>query len=125
MTPSNVSRKSAPKSVPLMYGIVAGSLIAIIAALALVFVPPSTPSIAEFAPQVQEEIEEAPLNQSSQFGSGSGGACAPGQVCEADTGIGVVAPRQVIDKARVRRCVAGNPPRQIEDPQSPPCVNFW
>src|SRR5256885_6473236 len=25
---------------------------------------------------------------------------------------------------RVRRCI-GDPPRQIEDPQSPPCVPYW
>lgn len=30
----------------------------------------------------------------------------------------------MIEKARVRRCV-GNPPRQTEDPQSPPCVAYW
>jgi hypothetical protein len=29
-----------------------------------------------------------------------------------------------IERARVRRCV-GEPARQIEDPQSPPCVPFW
>lgn len=36
----------------------------------------------------------------------------------------ILAPRKVLEKARVRRCV-GDPPRQIEDPQSPPCVNYW
>ncbi|HVL80375.1 MAG TPA: hypothetical protein VM840_02130, partial [Actinomycetota bacterium] len=33
-------------------------------------------------------------------------------------------PAQVIDQPRVKRC-QGQPPRQTEDPQSPPCVPFW
>jgi hypothetical protein len=31
---------------------------------------------------------------------------------------------RVIDVKRVRRCV-GDPPRQTEDPQSPPCINYF
>src|SRR4051794_6750664 len=33
------------------------------------------------------------------------------------------APTPTIDQPAVRACV-GTPPRQIEDPQSPPCVNY-
>jgi hypothetical protein len=33
-------------------------------------------------------------------------------------------PDDNVDSLRVHRCV-GNPPRQIEDPQSPPCVPYW
>ncbi len=100
-------------------------MLIVIAALALVFVPPSPPSVAEFAPQAQDTIEEAPNQQSSRFGGGAGGACALGQVCD-DEASSQLPPtkRTVIDKARVRRCV-GDPPRQIEDPQSPPCVQFF
>lgn len=117
------SRQS--KSIPLIYGAIAGALLLVIAAMALVFVPPSPPQIAEFAPQAQEQIEDAPDRQSSQFGSGAG-VCVEGLVCEvpgssqASSG----ADRRIVERARVRRCV-GNPPRQTEDPQSPPCVNYW
>ncbi len=113
------------KSIPLIYGGIAGALLIVIAALALVLVPPSPPQIAEFAPQAQEQIQDAPNQQSSQFGSGGTGLCAAGQVCE---GLEAQAPASTkprfIDKARVRRCI-GDPPRQIEDPQSPPCVNYF
>ncbi len=118
-------RQSQSKIVPLIYGGIAGALLIVIAALALVLVPPSPPQVAEFAPQAQEQIEEAPNKQSSRFGAGEG-ACFVGQECES----AVVkdgsskAPRRVVEKTRVRRCI-GTPPRQTEDPQSPPCVNYW
>src|SRR5688572_12407961 len=35
-----------------------------------------------------------------------------------------VRPTAAVDVPRVRRCV-GDPPRQTEDPQSPPCVAAW
>ncbi len=119
------SRTNQSKTVPLIYGGISAVLLLVIAALALVFVPPSPPSVAEFAPQAQEALEQALEQQSSQFGSGTGGACALGQICDDETS-SQLSPtkRTVIEKGRVRRCV-GDPPRQIEDPQSPPCVAFW
>ncbi len=95
-----------------------------IAAIALVVVPPSPQSVSEFAPQVVEQIEDSPEKQSSQFGTGAGGLCATGQLCEGSVTPGISPSKKVIEKARVRRCV-GDPPRQIEDPQSPPCLNYW
>jgi hypothetical protein len=96
------------------------------------------PAIAEFAPQAAEQIKETPKEQASQFGSGEGeGDCPPGAECAAGEGDGAgpgggeepppststtVAP--VIGPASLKRCV-GDPPRQIEDPQSPPCVPYW
>lgn len=109
------------KSIPLIYGGLAGLLLIVIAGMALVLVPPSPPQVAEFAPQAQEQIEDSLEDQSSQFGSGAG-ACAAGQVCDF-TDL-MPRARAVVEKTRVRRCV-GNPPLQIEDPQSPPCVNYW
>ena len=120
------------KSVTLTYGTVSAVLLLVIAAVALIVQPPSPPALAEFAPQPDKTIDEGPDNQSSQFGTGGAGACSAGQVgCE---GVGRTTttlpeddggPSQpVIDKARVRRCV-GDPPRQIEDPQSPPCAPYW
>ncbi len=115
--------KRQSKTVTFVYGALAALLLLVVAAVALVVVPPSPPSISEFAPQAIENIVQAPDQQSSQFGSGAG-ACAAGQVCEGPDGAAIPLQRKVIEKARVRRCV-GDPPRQIEDPQSPPCVNYF
>jgi hypothetical protein len=121
------------RSVAFVYGGVAGVLLVVVATVALVVAPPSPPSVAEFAPSAEETIDKAPDSQSSQFGAGAGGACAAGQVCEGPQATttttaalarpGTTTPPVVV-KARVRRCV-GDPPRQTEDPQSPPCVNYF
>ncbi len=117
------TRKRQSKTVTFTYAAVAAALLAVVAAMALVFVPPSPPRVAEFAPQVVDPIVDAPSQQSSTSGSGTTGACAKGQICEAPNA--VTAPlKRVIEKARVLRCI-GDPPRQIEDPQSPACANFW
>jgi hypothetical protein len=129
-----LTTRRQPRSVHLIYGVVSTALLAVIAAVALVVAPPSPPSVAEFAPQAQKTVDEAPRDQSSRFGSGAG-SCAVGQVgCEAVelstttttrpvSGPAAAASAEVL-RTRVRRCV-GEPPRQTEDPQSPPCVNFW
>ena len=122
------------RSVSLVYGGIAGALLMAIAVVAIVVVPPSPPSVAEFAPSAEETIDEAPDDQASRFGAGDG-ACAEGQTgCEAtttttsaaatDVGTDTKTVKPTVVKARVRRCV-GDPPRQTEDPQSPPCVNYW
>lgn len=133
------SQRRQGKAVTTTYGALTLVLLAVIVSVALALTPPAPPAVAEFAPQAQDTIEEAPKNQSSQFGTAEGGDCVPGQACElVINGTRVTIPAdQVppkpkpptegaphIDKARVRRCV-GNPPRQTEDPQSPPCVNYW
>ncbi len=111
------------KAVTVAYALLAGLILLVIAALALVAVPPSPPSVSEFAPQAVDQIEDSPEQQSSQFGGGTG-SCATGQVCEGQDAGQILAQKKVIERARVRRCV-GDPPRQIEDPQSTPCVNYW
>jgi hypothetical protein len=135
---ANVVRqgKRQSRSVTFVYGGIAGIMLVTIATIALVVAPPSPPSVAEFAPSAEKQIDQAPQSQSSRFGNGAGGACAPGQVgCEAfgttttaaaakTASPSTTAAPGTIVKARVRRCV-GDPPRQTEDPQSPPCVNYW
>jgi hypothetical protein len=117
-----------------VYGGVSGVLLLVVATIALVVAPPSPPSIAEFAPTVEKTVDEAPDSQSSRFGTGEGGACAAAQTdCAGPDAVTTTTalsggpgapPRGEIVKARVRRCV-GDPPRQTEDPQSPPCVNYF
>ncbi len=122
MTPGG-PRVRQSKAVTIAYASLAAVILLVIAAIALVVVPPSPPSVSEFAPQAQEPIKDAPNQQSSQFGSGAG-ACAAGQICEGPDARAIAPPKKVVEKARVRRCV-GDPPRQTEDPQSPPCVNYF
>lgn len=91
-------------------------LVVIVGAFALTVRQPPPPSIAEFAPQAQEQIKEAPVEQSGAFGGegpGEEGFVAP-----------TPSPPPSIVVPRVRSCV-GDPPRQTEDPQSPPCVPYW
>jgi hypothetical protein len=110
-------------------------LLLAVAALALVVTPPAPPGIAEFAPRANETVDEALKQQASQFGQGDGGDCGAGQDCAAGGGtgatttttpfvVGAVPPKRVIEQARVKHCI-GDPPRQTEDPQSPPCANYW
>ncbi|MDQ1439389.1 MAG: hypothetical protein QOK43_3018 [Acidimicrobiaceae bacterium] len=145
VTPSGavVARVSGPRrpQSPVggyVHGVVVLALLLAIATLALVVTPPSPPGIAEFAPRASETIDEALKQQASQFGSGEGGDCGAGQDCAAGAGTGVTTttttvpglapgtapPKRVIEQARVKHCV-GDPPRQTEDPQSPPCANYW
>ncbi|MGI8792956.1 MAG: hypothetical protein ACR2H3_07255 [Acidimicrobiales bacterium] len=108
-------------------------LLAIMLAVAVIALPASQtppPAIAEFSPNAQEQITEAPPEQTSDFGEGEGGS-ATGNGSGTDPGpAGTVGgsttttTQPTIDRGKVRRCV-GNPPRQTEDPHSPPCVNFW
>jgi len=123
----------ARKTWRLASGVYAGMTIAMVVLLAVFAItatqtPP--PAIAEIAPQAAEQIKEAPESQSSSVGSADGGLGGEGSLQPTTTlapepvpGVTTTAP-PVIERARVRRCV-GNPPRQTEDPQSPPCVPFW
>lgn len=134
---TGVERPSRPSTVGgMVHGGTVLVLLLVIATLALVVKPPAPPGIAEFAPRATETIDEALKQQASQFGTGDGGDCGAGQQCAAGGGTGVTtttttlpvrgpAPKKpVIDELKVKGCV-GDPPRQTEDPQSPPCINYW
>jgi hypothetical protein len=88
---------------------------------------PPPPTIAEFAPNAVEQIEDAPEEQTSDVGEAAGPCPADEPDCDVPTPT-PLAPADdddvTIDVPRVRKCV-GDPPRQIEDPQSPPCVPYW
>ncbi len=109
-----------PRTPGMVNGIVALVMVLLLAAVALTARQPPPPSIAEFAPQATEQIKDAPPEQSSKFGSGPGGD----GIGEGGPPTTIPKPREIIDRARVRRCI-GDPPRQIEDPQSPPCVPYF
>lgn len=129
----HLKQGSRTRSVTVLYAFVAAAILVAVATFAMVLAPPAPPVVAEFAPRADERIDEALKSQASSFGTGEGGgACLAGMTCTGGDGSGAGpgggAPTTTIpatvDETRVRRCV-GEPPRQTEDPQSPPCVNFW
>lgn len=123
-------RPQQPRVVAVAYGTLAMLLIVVVATVALVVRPPVAPAVAEFSPTDPQRIEEAPEGQDSRFGTGGegtcvGGGCAGGRNGSAlGPGATTNTTARIIDGNRVRRCV-GDPARQVEDPQSPPCVNYW
>lgn len=106
----------------------------LLATVALNARQPPPPPIAEFAPAAQAQITNAPAELAGDVGSGSGGSggrgpgggTTPPGAPDTTTTTGAAGPGRPprVDLASVRRCV-GDPPRQIEDPQSPPCVPFF
>jgi hypothetical protein len=88
------------------------------------------PTVAQFAPQAVKQIKKAVKDQSSRFGVGNG-VGSDGRGPGAGPGGGPSAPPlpsppplPTSSVPVTHRCV-GDPPRQIEDSQSPPCVAFW
>ena len=105
---------------------IAALLLAIIVPLALLASQQPPPAIAEFAPQDQQQIKKAPSAQVGDLGEGDlNGQTPPSPSPQASGIVSQLLPSPpLIDVARVRRCV-GSPPRQTEDPQSPPCVPYF
>lgn len=115
-----------PRSPGIAFAVLTVVLVALVGLFAFTSRQPPPPTIAEFAPQSVENITDAPTDQSSSSGRGAG-PCVNGQACDAGNGEAPIPTTPVqapIDVPRVRKCV-GDPPRQIEDPQSPPCVPYW
>jgi hypothetical protein len=112
-----------------VYGVVSVVMVLIVAAFALTARQAPPPSIAEFAPQSVEQIKQALAEQSSQFGSGANGngttatssTTAPASLAGHGT---TTTATQAPPIPAVHQCI-GDPPRQIDDPQSPPCVPFF
>src|SRR5437870_3600261 len=119
---SGVPGQRLPGAVNLLLTVL---IVAIVGTLALRASSQEPPSIAEFAPQAQQPIKDAPEEQTSVAGQGGeglgiGGVPTPSVVPSSVAG----GPPKAIDRGQVRHCI-GNPPRQTEDPQSPPCVPYW
>ena len=126
-----VERSRRRPSAGIVYVALSTVIAVVLAAVAVTAAQSPPPAIAELAPAAVQQITDAPTEQSSQLGSADGGGGGAGDETPSTTttvvaggadGVGPERPR--IERARVNRCV-GNPPRQIEDPQSPPCVPFW
>ena len=109
-----------PRTPGVAYTALAAAFVVVLAALALTARQPAPPTIAEFAPQAVQQITVPDVTESSSERGAGGG---PGLDAGVQGGESIDM-RAQIDVARVRNCV-GDPPRQIEDPQSPPCVPYW
>ncbi|MHB8507856.1 MAG: hypothetical protein ACYDGR_04305 [Candidatus Dormibacteria bacterium] len=103
----------------------------VIVPLALRANQPPAPLIAEFAPEARQQIKQAPSEQGGDIGQpGAGGGASVPSPSPLPSPSGQAlrpSPSPALVRrpgAPTHRCV-GNPPRQIEDPQSPPCVPAW
>lgn len=94
-------------------------MLAVVVVLAFKAQAGSMPQIAEFAPTAQHPINQAPAEQSSSLGSAGAGGGRAAPVKSPSPGPGADGTGAVY-----LHCV-GDPPRQTEDPQSPPCVPYW
>jgi hypothetical protein len=86
------------------------------------------PTVAQFAPQAVKQIKKAPKEQSSRFGTGNGvgtDAARGNGPGGAGSPLPSISPPTLPGPEPVTHRCIGDPPRQIEDSQSPPCVPFW
>ncbi|HEX9889652.1 MAG TPA: hypothetical protein VGA69_09260 [Nitriliruptorales bacterium] len=124
--------RNRPRTPGLLNVAAVGVVVTLVGTLALGARQQPPPTVAEFAPQAVEQIEEALPEQADPVGhpEGPGPPIQPGdptpseQPGDGATPDPTASPTPPVEQARVRRCV-GDPPRQTEDPQSPPCVPFF
>jgi len=125
-------QRGNPRGPGAVYALATVALVALVAAVALTARQPAPPDIAEFAPQARHQIHQAPLQQTSNFGNAPGTASgAPASTTTTSTtpplpghAPPLTVPPATIDIPAIHHCV-GNPPRQIADTQSPPCIAYW
>lgn len=124
---------SRPRTPALVLGAVVVAVSVVVAAVALTSRQSSPPTIAEFAPQAVEQIkqtldEQGPTSTAEEAEDEQAGpSAAPSPGASAAAGASAVptaSPPPVIEEGRARQCI-GSPPRQTEDPQSPPCVPYF
>jgi len=118
------------RSVSVLYGTFSAVLVVAALVMALIVRPPPPPSIAALGPSPQDQIEKARQNQAA--GSGPGEVTTTPSAEEqakkssqqaGPSATSTTAPTTSpsIEVSATRRCF-GDPPRQTEDPHSPPCV---
>lgn len=133
LVPPPPRRTGALARVPgAVFGVLALAVLLLVAT-ALNPAQPPPPPVAEYAPAAVKAITDAPPEQVADSGTGKS---ADGATKGANPGTAsppvsappalpsASLPAKVIDVNRVSRCI-GNPPRQTEDPQSPPCVPYF
>jgi hypothetical protein len=97
------------------------AVLAILLPLILRAATSAPPTAAEFSPNARQVIKKAPPGQAAAV-NGTGEGSAPGAPGGTTT---TTAAPLAVPRNQVKRCVGPPPLRQIEDPQSPPCISYW
>lgn len=116
-----------PRGPATVSGALVAALLIALAAVALTARQDSPPTVAELAPQAVTQITEELSELAPTSGGGAGGGAATTTTTAAPEvvpGEAVTTTTAPVKTERVRRCI-GDPPRQTEDPQSPPCVPYF
>ena len=118
-----------PRTPSLVFGTVLLALSVLVATVALTSRGQTPPAVAEFALQPVQQIKkalDAQPDSTADKGLGAGSnaspSASPHAAARASTSPAATAPVTVL-AGRQRQCI-GSPPRQTEDPQSPPCVAY-
>lgn len=114
--------QSRPRAPGVLYMAVSTAMVVMVATVALNAQQPPPPSIAELSPQSLEQIREAPSQQGSDSGTDPGGQ--PTDAPSVGPSASALPTSFPTDVPRTRRCY-GDPSRQTEDPQSPPCAAYY
>jgi hypothetical protein len=107
---------------------VACTMLLLLGVVALNASQPPPPTVAEFAPAALDQITDSPDRQQSDVGSEPGGETSGGPSASSAPSLSATpspSPSAQTEKPKVLDNCVGTPPRQIDDPQSPPCVNVW
>jgi hypothetical protein len=129
-TPSRVVLRRPGRPSGLVNLGIAFGLLALLLPLLLNAATTAPPSAAEFSPNASQVIKESPPGAASasngEGGGGSGGTGeAGGDGGPASTTTSLPAKTEEISANLLKQCVGPAPERQIEDPQSPPCIAYW
>lgn len=113
-------KKQGFRRYPALAYLVAAGALALLLPSGLIVPQSGPPTLAEYAPVPGQGQGSG---DTSEFGLGASGGI--GQAPGGDNAEAPQAgPGKVVRKAGTKRCV-GNPPRQTEDPLSPPCIAFF
>ena len=105
---------------------IALAVLAILLPLLLNAATSAPPTAAEFSPNASQIIKEAPPGEAASAngaGGRAGSGAGPGAENSASTPTSTQT--QQISSNLLKKCVGPPPERQIEDPQSPPCIAYW
>jgi hypothetical protein len=131
-----VPAAASPRTPSVVLLAVVSAVSVLCAAVALTARQSSPPTIAEFAPQAVEQIKQTleeqaadapPPGEVGPDGLPTGSTPPPTVDTDGDgvpDATATPSPPPVTEVPRVRQCV-GTPPRQTEDPQSPPCNPYF
>src|SRR3954470_23676900 len=123
------AQQPRPKTPALVLGGIVTAISVLVAAVALTSRQAAPPAVAEFAPQSVEQIKKSLDEQAAQVNPEQSNEPSPSaEPSPSGSGAPTAGPSAsasptTVEVPRVRQCVR-SPPRQTEDPQSPPCVAY-